>query len=56
VIKRLAILQSQSTTGCRRRFALIPGTAFGVLQSEEDIYQALHVLKQAINRLVGEKS
>jgi aspartate aminotransferase len=44
--------------------ALIPGTAFGVdghvrfafSESEEDIYQVLHVLKQAINRLVGETS
>lgn len=44
--------------------ALVPGTAFGVeghvrfafSGSEEDIYQALHVLKQAVNRLVGDKS
>lgn len=44
--------------------AVLPGTAFGVdgyvrfafSESEENIYQALHVLKQAINRLVGETS
>jgi len=43
--------------------ALVPGTAFGVdgyvrfafSESEEAIYQALHVLKQAVNRIVGEK-
>jgi len=41
--------------------ALVPGTAFGVdgyvrfafSESEEDIHEALHVLKQSINRLVG---
>lgn len=44
--------------------ALVSGTAFGVdgyvrfafSESEEDINQALHVLKQAINRLIGETS
>lgn len=44
--------------------ALVPGTAFGVdgyvrfafSESEENIHQGLHVLKQAINRLVGETS
>jgi len=44
--------------------ALVPGTAFGVdgyvrfafSEPEEDIYQGLQALKDAINRLVGESS
>lgn len=44
--------------------ALVPGTAFGVdgyvrfafSEQEENIHQGLHVLKHAINRLVGETS
>lgn len=43
--------------------AVVPGTAFGVeayvrfafSESEEDIYQGLHLLKQAISRLNGER-
>lgn len=47
----------------RDNIALVPGSAFGVdgyvrfafSELEEDIHQALHILKQAVNRIIGER-